>query len=39
VEQARVAFSTFMIAQRAVSHLEDQAKAMRAGGKDVSENR
>jgi phasin len=38
VEQARVAFNTFMIsAQQALSHFEGQAKAMQAGAKDVSE--
>jgi len=38
MEQARVAFNAFMsAAQRATSHFEDQAKAVQAGAKDVSE--
>jgi phasin len=38
VEQARVAFNTFMTAaQEAVATLEGQAKAAQAGAKDISE--
>jgi phasin len=38
IEQARVAFNTFMsAAQQAVSEFEGRAKAMQAGAKDVSE--
>ena len=38
IEQARVAFNTFMsAAQQAVSQFEGHAKAMQAGAKDVSE--
>jgi phasin len=38
VEQARVAFNTFMAAaQEAVATLEGQAKATQAGAKDISE--
>jgi hypothetical protein len=38
MEQARVAFNAFMsAAQRATSHFEDQAKAVQAGAKDVSD--
>lgn len=38
VEQARVAFNTFMAAaQEAVATLEGQAKAAQAGAKDISE--
>jgi len=38
VEQARVAFNTFMTAaQEAVAQFEGQAKAAQAGAKDISE--
>jgi len=38
VEQARVAFNTFMsAAQQAVAQFEGQAKATQAGAKDISE--
>jgi phasin len=38
VEQARVAFNTFMTAaQEAASNFEGQAKAAQAGAKDISE--
>jgi len=38
IEQARVAFNTFMsAAQQAVSRLEGQTKAVQASAKDVSE--
>jgi phasin len=38
MEQARVAFNTFMTAaQQAITHFEGQAKVVQAGAKDVSE--
>jgi phasin len=38
MEQARVAFNTFMTAaQQAITHFEGQAKVAQAGAKDVSE--
>jgi hypothetical protein len=38
IEQARVAFNTFMsAAQQAASEFEGRAKAMQAGAKDISE--